>query len=198
MKTLKTLGLLLSVMMSFSSCEFLFNQNSDVPRQAYYPLGLCFQDASGNSLAKGIGLEHWIPSDAPVEYATRGDVIPDLYTLDILVFEPHNNIEPYVIPNAFHRRLTTNTFWGSWHLTNDFPLSVDKYPDTKKIIYRLKCPYVFGDEEVREVVTYWTKTTKSGVNFNTECYRIEFEGNEYKITNTGGYYTATIVLSDDV
>ena len=198
MKTLKILGLLASVMMNFSSCELLFfHKCDDGPGiQVDYKLGLCFQDASGNNLVEGIGLEHWIPSNVPVENATGGGVIPGLYTLDILVSEPSSDIELKFLPDR--RNLTRYYLRDNWYLTNDLFLSPDYWKEKQKIIFRLKCPYVFGDEKVREVATYWnvTKTTKPWVKFNTECYRIEFEGKEYEVTNRG-YYTATIVLSDD-
>jgi len=88
---------------------------------------------------------------------------------------------------------------NNWYLTSTFYLSPDNCPDMKKIIYRLSCPYVFGDEKVRELATYWNvpKITKSETQFYAECYRIEFEGKEYEPTYIEGHYTATIVLNDD-
>ena len=77
-------------------------------------------------------------------------------------------------------------------MTSDFfRVPVNDCPEEKTLTYKLKCPYVFGDEAVHEVVTYWNiPKAKSSVNDHyAKCYRIEFEGNEitpqlYIVTDT--------------
>ena len=192
MKTLKTLGLLLSVMISFSSCDLIPFAAKESPT-LIYKLGFCFQDASGNNLAEGIGLEEWIPSSIAMEDASWGPVTPDLYTLGVYVFDPCKTA-------AYSPRLMRKYYKGNWYLTSDVGIGVGDCPEVKKFTYMLKCPYVFGDEDIHEIVTYWNvpKITKSETLFYAECYRIEFEGKEYEPTYIEGHYTATIVLNDDI
>lgn len=57
MKTLKISGLLALVIINFTSCDLLFGHKE--PEFVVYNLGLSLQDASGNDLVKGIGLEEW-------------------------------------------------------------------------------------------------------------------------------------------
>lgn len=76
----------------------------------------------------------------------------------------------------------------------------------------MSCPYIYGNEEEHEIVTYWKliDVDSRPVGYNKDlryCYRIEYDGKELPIRqdrvyvneelNTGTYATiAAIVLKD--
>lgn len=195
-------------MMYSSSCDLLFDHHE--PEFVVYNLGLGFQDASGNNLVKGIGLEEW-SAGTSMEDALWGSVKPDLYVLDIIVSEPCKNWDneiyntparPGFEPDVNRPRLgIERPDNGHCYFTNSFGLPVDGCSRQKKLTYKLKCPYIFGDEAVHEFVTYWDipKTKSSSSEYFAKCYRIAFEGNE--ITPKAprdkyGYYVAIIMLNN--
>ncbi|MDR2146347.1 MAG: hypothetical protein LBE91_07810 [Tannerella sp.] len=59
---------------------------------------------------------------------------------------------------------------------------------------KLTCPYVFGDDKEREIVTFWEADDLERPDM--VCYRIEFDGEEITgITHIFNYlYEATIIL----
>jgi hypothetical protein len=207
MKTLKISGLLVLVIMNFTSCDLFFGHHE--PEFFTYNLGLSFQDASGNDLVKGIGLEWWMDSTfIPEEQAQSGIVKYDLYVLDIIISEPCKNWDSkiYNTPGSDVIRpgLVMDRYNNGYHyLENDFRLPVKDCPEEKILTYKLKCPYVFGDEAVYEFVTYWD-IPKSNYAHTRErfakCCRIEFGGNEItpqfsKEIYKNGNYVAMIMLS---
>ncbi|MDR1161613.1 MAG: hypothetical protein LBK45_04650, partial [Tannerellaceae bacterium] len=156
MKALVFSGLSALIMMSsVSSCHLVFNQDPDT---VSYLLDISFQDASGNDLVKGIRLEDWYPANIPEEQAQSGSVKHDLYVLGIIasqlcqdVIDSWNN-RHYVIPTY---RLGLDKLNGYWFLTTDMGFTANECLDEKVLTYKLKCPYVFGDEAEHEFVTYW-------------------------------------------
>jgi hypothetical protein len=208
MKTLKELGLLTLSIMYFTSCDLLFGTLP--PEVVVYNLGFCFQDASGNDLIKGIGLEEWSPAST-MEDALWGAVKSDLYVLDIIVSEPCTNWDndiyntparPGFEPDVNRPKLgMVRRDDGARYFNNSFGVPVNACPEEKILTYKLKCPYVFGDEEVHEFVTYWDVPKKSSSSKYTEyfakCYRIEYDGDEIipkAPKDKSGSYTATIML----
>ncbi|MDR2805101.1 MAG: hypothetical protein LBB85_05565 [Dysgonamonadaceae bacterium] len=204
MKTLKISGLLVFVIMNFSSC-FLFPDHE--PETITYNLALNFQDASGNDLVKGIGLEWCFVAE---EQAQAGSVKDDLYVLDIIVSQPCENwdndiynvparpgFEPDVNRPGIGMERENN---GYCYLSNSFSLWVKNCPEMRMLTYKLKCPYVFGDEAVHEFVTYWDipkSYYRNTRNRFANCYRIEFEGKEITPQAPAEQYhnhTAEIVL----
>ncbi len=201
MRTLKILGLLAFMIMNFSSCRY-----TDEPKFIIYNLGFSFQDASGNDLVKGIGLEEW--SGMSMENALWGSVDPDLYVLDIIVSEPCDNWDNEIYnsqvgykPDVYRPKLAMERNYNSnCYLTNRFGLQVGDCPEEKRLTYKLKSPYVFGDDAIHEFVTYWDipkiKKTPGTENY-AKCYRIEFEGNEIipqSPKDKSKNYVATIML----
>ena len=68
--------------------------------------------------------------------------------------------------------------------------------NVKKLIFRITCPYIFGDDQAHDIVTYWRKSDKNRAN-GKACYRIEFEGKEVTDISYADYEQmsfATIVL----
>ncbi|WP_189604196.1 hypothetical protein [Salinimicrobium marinum] len=191
MKTLKIFGLVALIMIS-SSCE---RPPIHVePEFISYNLYLSFQDISGNDLVKGIEFND-----------SSGSVKDSLYTLDIIVSEPcwnwDNDIynapaRPGFEPDVNRPTFGLSRFNGYSYLTNQFGLPVNDCPEQKILTYKLKCPYLFGDDAVHELVTYWD-ISKDKRNPSAKCYRIDFEDNEITPAPMDNYeynYTAAIIL----
>jgi hypothetical protein len=209
MKPLKTAGLLALVIISFSSCWLIFIDSS--PEVVVYNLALNFQDASGNDLVKGIGLEEWLDSAfVAEEQAQAGSVKDDLYVLDIIVSQPCENWDndtysvparPGFEPDVNRPRIgMARENNGYCYLWNSFRLWLKNCPEMRMLTYKLKCPYVFGDEAAHEFVTYWDIPKSYYRNTRdryAKCYRIEFEGKEITPQAPAEQYhnhTAVIVL----
>jgi hypothetical protein len=208
MKTLKIAGLLALGIMNFTSCDLLFGHHE--PEFVVYNLALSFQDTSGNDLVKGIGLEEWMNSTfISEEQAQSGAVKYDLYVLDIILSEPCKNWDneiynrparPGFEPDVNRLRLGMERYNNGYrYLDNNFSVPLNDCPEEKILTYKLKCPYVFGDEAVHEFVTYWDipKTKSSPSYYYAKCYRIAFEGNEIPPQapmDKYGNYVATIIL----
>jgi len=134
-------------------------------------------DASGNDLVKGIDVVNEVI------------VKPDFYTLEVVSeplvpnysLYPYPSLEVYIYYNHYYLLLRTS--------------SNRNYKPASKLIFKLKCPHIFGDDNVHEVVTYWkagNKPTKSRI-----CYLIELEGKEFTQITYEEYKQlsrATIVL----
>ncbi len=208
MKVLKIVGLLALGIMNFSSCDLFLGH--DEPEFVIYNLGLSFQDASGNDLVKGIGLEEW-SFGMSMEDALWGAVKPDLYLLDVILSEPCKNWDndiynaparPGFIPDVNRPKLgMERSDRGDCYLTNSFRLPVSDCPEEKVLTYKLKCLYLFGDEEVHEFVTYWNipkSNRERSFERYAKCYRIEFEGNKItprSPTDEHRNYEAVIMLT---
>ena len=205
MKTFKLPSLLALIIINFSSCDLIFDHEPDT---IAYNLDLSFQDSSGHDLVKGIGLEEWCcPTDMPEEQAQWGSVKRDLYVLDIIASQPCQDLITARRPGVFHDpdvdhfRLGMNKLNNNYYFTIEFGLLVKNCPNEKMLTYKLKCPYVFGDEAVHEFVTYWDIPKIRNKSTYAKCNRIEFEGRVFtqpQITTQDYYnpYTYKVTIKD--
>ena len=187
MKTFKILVLLVLIMLS--SCNPPLHTE---PEFVFYNLNLNFQDSAGNDLINGIKFNK-----------SLGSLENDLYSLDIIVSEKcwnwDNDIynspaRPGFEPDVHRPTLGLAENNDYFFLTNQFGLPVNDCPKQTKLTYKIKCAYVFGDEEVHELITYWNISKD---NPYAKCYRIEFKDNEITPTsleNYNNYYKAIIIL----
>jgi len=201
MKNLKLSGLF-AFMIMCSSCDFHFHHD---PKFVEYYLAFTFQDASGNDLVKGIELEEWYPGNIPVEEANSGVVNRDFYALDIIVSQPCKNWDnevynaparPGFIPDVNSPKLL---WWKNNSLNclgSGLSIPVDDCPVMEKLTFKLKCPYLFGDEAVHDLVTYWDTPKIRNSSVRSKCYRIEFEGKVFTDISYESIYhsIATIIL----
>lgn len=189
MKTFRILGLLVLSAIGLSSCDWLFGHEEPEYDYIVYNLALGFRDASGNDLVKGIGLKDWQPG-ASMENAQWGSVDDDLYKLDIIVSEPCHDWsnDTYDTPSqpgigsvdVKRPNWNIDHYDKDYYLQNRFTLPVNACPEEKKLTYKLICPYVFGDDEVHELITYWDipKEKTTSHEYFAQCVRIEFKGYE--------------------
>jgi len=184
---LKSAALLIIVTCSFFSCTL---QTHD-PETVAYNLLLNYTDISGNDLVKGL---------VEVDNTTSR-----LYKLEIVLPEPCDNWnnESYHIKsgNTASPSVFYELFDDRYYFTAYFMIPVDGCPTTRMITHKVKCPELFGDDAVREIVSYWDIPQKAilGVMHYAKCYRIEFEGNEITPSPMdkygGNVYAATIILN---
>ena len=191
MKSIKLLILL--VVVATVSCDEFVETDNDV--FAYYHLlYLSIKDASGNDLVKGIGLESW--RGETEEEATGGIVMPDLYTLEY-IFPNHWQSQSFghysrfsfingkvfkeANPELKHDDYDLLQFYVYTHSVHYGYGIVVKVPFAEKVTFKLKCPYIFGNDTEHEIVTWWKRSEKS--SNAALCYRIELGGKEFtKIT----------------
>jgi hypothetical protein len=181
---LKQAALLITAIFSFTSCPGFG------PGAVQYRLGLSYTDIYANDLVRGL---------AEVDTSSTG--ISSLYKLQIVLPEPCTrwSHEGYNIkgndtasPKVEYMLLTDH----SYCLVN-FILPVDDCPQTRMLTHKVKCPELFGDDAVREIVSWWDIPKAENAMHYAECYLIEFEGNEIVTTLSNHYtYLATITLTN--
>lgn len=185
MKALRNFSGLMILVICLSSFS-LFNR-CDPQEIDVYMLALRFQDASGNNLAEGIGNGEL--------HANEGNIDSKLYSLEIYL---QNYIDGETVsgPDAYPRISSLETIKHNelgTCLSSYFALDKDNN-NVRKLIYKLRCPYIFGDSKMHEIVTYW-----EFCEIYAKCYRIEFEGQE--ITPQpfeNSYFSLGIITLDNI
>ena len=166
----------------------------------WHSLFINFQDSSGNNLLKGIGFDTWNSGMlVPGEDADYGGFVKsELYTLESIYEEGFPNPERY--PKlSFHRGMVmsldfplvnpdydylhfyiqSQRYIGT-HLGGPFYDISKKCDFAEKIIFRLTCPYLFGNNEAHYITTWWWEPDHSGGN-KAICYRVEYGGREFPV-----------------
>ena len=89
----------------------------------------------------------------------------------------YHNIGEGVIPGPLFPKLKIIVLDGKYYLDLDenSRLDTDCCSTDRKIIFKLTCPSLFGDENSHEIVTQWNE---SDVEHAMKCYRIVFDGKE--------------------
>lgn len=160
MKVVRIVVWLMLSAIGLPSCYWLFGHEEPEYDGVAYNLALGFRDASGKDLVEGIGLRDWWEN-----------VLPDLYELEIL--RSGSRVE---IPAS----LRMERYGADCYFIILLTQVVEEDRDEEQLTYRLKCPYVFGDDAVHELITDWIipKNKTSSNEYSAHCSRIEFEGNE--------------------
>lgn len=161
MKKFRIVVLLVLSSIGLESCDWLFGHEDPEYDSVIYNLTLGLRDASGKDLVEGIGL-----IDSQWE-----NVDPDLYELEVL----RSDFPIEILP-----RLRMERYDGDCYFSIGFSWTVDDDKDEEQLTYRLKCPYVFGDDAVYELITHWNipKEKTNSHEYFAHCVRIKFEGNE--------------------
>lgn len=158
MKIINSILLIIAIISSTScdiKCNRMFNDTH------YYNLAFNFIDSSGNNLLDGIDKSterelYIIPKNYKNGEELDG---PDRFQIK---YESYLNITSF--------KNISNTLTASYSSLSQ---------DLRKIAYQIKCPYVFGDEEIHEFVTYWDLCLIPKDGRQAKCYRIEYEGKTY-------------------
>ena len=139
--------------------------------------------------AKGIPYSNpYLPSDFNIEtkeggfaivnaeeYRCGKAIMPDWY--------PH-----VYVPNPHYRNIQLSRFNG-YQCLGIGEITSSDYPPIDKITQKLTCPYIFGDDIVRTIVSYWKPREdkalpigKYGILTINYCYRIEIDGKVFPVT----------------
>lgn len=165
-----------------TSCDFIL-YDKGMGNQMQYHISFVFQDAEGNNLAEGIGVEDMYP-DMPKEQVTDGKVVG--YKLDIILSDPGDfNDKRYPFydevsgkvydPPILKYKYTED---NNIYIENNFCFYRGVVKPQEKLIYEITCPHIFGDDKVHVITTYWTGEQGETVlsSFFPVCYKVEFEG----------------------
>ena len=185
----------LAIVMMCCSCHSK-NKFDDGPF-FHHSLRLSFQDASGNDLVKGIGVD--FTDYGPLH--DLGRVLPELYTLDVVydkncedVYNAH--FSGCVDPNPLFPKLEMGIVDNKYYLffRERSIKNVNCFALDRKITFKLSCPYIFSDDKELEIVTFWN--TSNIESLSMTCYRIEFCDKEItEIPHVfNGLYEASIIL----
>ena len=181
---IKPLGLFALIIM----CSSCLDELDHEPKFVNYDFYFSFQNISGNDLVKGIELDAWWPENVPVEELNTGRVKDSIFTLDIIVSDPCDNRDNNR-PELYYFKRDN----GYYNLSSIYRIPKNDCPIIKKLTYKLQCPYLFGDDEIHEFVTYWDIKDKRNKDLWAKCYRIEFEDRVIKEITLNGDQ-ATIIL----
>jgi hypothetical protein len=196
MRPIKIFSLL---MLTFVISTCSNEERKDFKKGGIYPniehfLLLSFQDTSGNNLVEGIGV---VNSECSPD-STWCNVQPDLYSLEVIYPESAFDIFKYHLENnyfypssgcklsclndifptltVFNTRNSKNILEG-----DNLAIYVLSFrPDNVEMLtYMLSCPYIFGDDKVHEIVSYW-RTPEDSMNDRCRaCYRVVIDGKEF-------------------
>ena len=197
MKTIKYLVFFIFIFL-ISGCTKSEKNSYDILYYGYQRFEISFKDTSGKDLVKGIKYD-WHRSDSiPEEESSGGIIEKELYSLDVIYPDPIMSPYLYRIPGAHYSELDLKSLipvlaLGKMHGTGTYGLAFqpnsrmrDLYTGAyilraDKITYKLRCFYIFGDNEEHVLVTYWKPCEYCDdypkTWFNT-LYRIEFDGKE--------------------
>lgn len=159
------------------------------PFYNYILLALRIQDSSGKDLIKGIEYDCW--DSGETSYEEFGGVVKkNLYTLDFVF--PNPSMSPYeshklaaensnnIYNQDYSPTLSVSILDGIYSLK--FMISSNKrdfngvLPPAEKVTIKLSLPYVFGDDSVHEIVTFWEPYEENP--YYQLCNRLEFAGKE--------------------
>ena len=183
----KLAGFLFLATVCSSSCS---NKDDLNPFHSYY-FYIAIQDVSGNDLIDGIGVDH----DNELkdgEYSLE-IVYPDL-CMDVN-YQRINYPSAYEYTSLRHQpAISVQKFGGRYFLgifvvTNHRTMHIKNCPFANTLTFNLSCPYIFGDDAVREIVTYWSMDPSYHPEYQNNkkwfknrpqsfCYRVVFDGKE--------------------
>ena len=171
-----------------------------------HALWLGFQDAQGNDLVEQAVFE-LIDSETGkvIDFSLSkfNGTKPELYTLDVIFEEGIPNEwkpapNPFAIYDVRYPRFFFSKEWWIgleelsnaennylWFTTHSFRNA--KFAE--KIILRLTCPSLFGDNKAHDIVTWWKLEEGLG---SPLCYRVEYGGKEFSVNEQS--QSVTIIL----
>lgn len=189
MKTLRYPIIFALLVLTLSSCR---EKESIIPDTMpgyldFYFLQASFKDADGNDLVMPLAEEYYKSDKGSLIYS--GEVNPEHYSLDIIPFSGGLNEKPVYYASKFdaqHKLLKTSQDGkyigdGSWYLGSTLVCgsAVTRLPLQETLTFRFKCPMVFGDDYVHEIVAWWEEDIQQGEYTRyPRCVKATFDGKE--------------------
>ena len=206
MKTIKFI-FILSTMIIINSCTErntlvdeppILTEGGFYPFYLYLPLWFSVQDISGNDLVKLFGSDWWLDDSNPSgDTPLDNSVNTDLYTIEYVYPVPKMNPLYYLqeeielingVPTIiwddqephFGVFKDEETYYFTFLAMSNKKYDDEVFPPADKIIFKLSCPSIFGDNEVYEIITYWEQLIIEDVPEQDyyKCNKIEFDGKE--------------------
>ena len=178
MKSIKLIGCLLFLATISTSCDWFRNDSTKV---RLFNVHLNFQDTLGNDLVSGIEFDYF---DAGMSY---GEI---------------RNADVFFLDNSLNKRGAVYTVsiekMSNYYYVDHYTSSAIETTMPDKITFKLRCPHIFGDNEIHYINTYWKSEGKreGKSTLRHECYRVEYEGKEFTVDTPEGEHRqfATIIL----
>lgn len=203
-KTSSTILLVGIIILSFttSSCDLFFHHTYMGPYYiSNYNMAFSFTDATGKDLVKGISLENW---KGVSEYdAVSGEVKSGTYSFSgSMKYYMNGLTQGYdfsVLPLSMQRASNDVCY-----LLNNNRTGIGAVTEEEVCItYELSLPYVFGDDKVHTVKTYWEMPSYNRgvaneyneIDCYPKCVKVLFDEQEMTLDDTmldGKYYKAEI------
>ena len=176
MKTIKLMSILALVL--FCSCK---QNGKNVNPIAQYVLFLSVQDKQGTDRIEGIFDEPDISPDDNFVYGAK-PLNSELYEYDLIY--PNPCMDPRWASPEYKLKLEIIHAHDRYYLIFNELSVITNCPVADKVTFKLKCPYIFKDDVVHEIVTYWQNSELYLSNGNMECclnkfIRMEFDGVEF-------------------
>ena len=188
MKILKFTVLFLT-MFIINSCNSKKDDICCSPGSYQHLLWISFQDESGNDLLEGTEFV-WSSNYGMIDTSK-----PELYTLDIIYKDGIPNMwnlsydyprlylaKGWLSPPESSANPNYNYLWFETFSSRIVPKNF-----AEKVVFRLICFPLFGDNEAHDIVTWW----KPIGTINPNCYRVEYGGKEFPVEEQ---HVAAIVL----
>lgn len=203
MKTIRFTFIFTIAAVVLTSCDWF---NPVIPpnsKQYYYFLHINFKDAEGNDLATPLADDMYKTAEGK---PWAGEIDPDKFSLELFPADadiPEERITTILTLSKFddqHYMQPTNpdgTYGpeGDWYL--NFRCIIQGGADILQdhLIYKFKCPTIFGDDSVHDITAYWNE----GYLFDKlscypSCPKVVIDGVEYTVVEGRTYEAESSAL----
>lgn len=181
MKRIALISLVLFVMGILCSCDKPMDPYLDT-EETFYSLCLRFEDADGHNLGDSIPVNYNEPIALPIENSNYLTIERKTKKFDFRYGRCDGNPNPELDNYGLYMERSED---GEWQIYNNYLTSMGKYSrDT--LLYELKFPALFGDDDVHRMVSYWTVPKEKFQNKHYAiCNYIELDGRELQVTQKG-------------
>lgn len=182
----------------FGDVQELVQNSKPVPRDYYY-LHINVRNTEGDDLVAPLGEEYYKSNPESIKYS--GEVNPDKYQLQI------------VLPDGYVDRTASFTLgkfdggynWvsmqedgtydvtGRWSLMSNYMIVGNNPKVQNPLTYKIKCPAVFGDDTIHEIVTWWEAVSWNKTLYEQfyGCVKATFDGVEISPVRSETVYPGT-------
>ena len=190
MKAVRYAVVVAVIVSALSSCDGLsdiFLPDSPPEYMDYYFLNVSFIGDEGQDLVAPLGEEYYKSDKDRTIY--QGEVNPEKYSLEIETYTSYLGEIPFYTAAKFDAQHTmikardngTYPEEGTWYLGNNlvYGSAGGRLPLQETLIYKVKCPTVFGDDLVHVIETRWEDDIHKGDYIRyPKCSRATLDGKE--------------------
>ena len=185
--------LLLSLLIMFTSCPFPGHIDK-IPSFSYL-LFLSIQDESGNDLVKGLDCYPLNDSYKGTFTLPCVEIMAKEYDFNVVFSKPC--VKGSYMSSSLYMTTTFPTVWLDSNSNIDYLVFVvhssrekNCMNDDSTLNFQLSLPRVFGDNEKREIVSYWSNYM---YNF-MRCTKLEIDGKEITEFEYDGNITKAVLI----